>query len=243
MGIADRLKGQYIRRLDELIAAGETMPMQTHSERTSYNYLSGASSYRQYDLARWPDFVEWRTSCIAVLDQIVPSSSLLRKTVGALCTLGNELQKVQFATGFLRSVRREVDAGTLDSLVQRVEAEVLSDYMEQINNVMGGSRGELNHVVAAVMAGVALERCLRTVCLSLEPPELLTTEAGRPLGMTAMIDALKRRQLLNELAAKEARAWAALRNHAAHGEVAEFTRPQVEAMVAGITRFIKEHST
>jgi hypothetical protein len=87
MSIANRLKAQFIRRLDELIAAGDAMPMQKHSERMSYNYVSGESRYRHYDLARWPAFVEWRTSCIAVLDQIVQPSSLLRKTVDALAVL------------------------------------------------------------------------------------------------------------------------------------------------------------
>ena len=85
MKVTDRLKAKYISRLDELIAAGDTLlAMQRHSRRTSYNYLSGESTYRHYDLANWPEFVEWRTSCIAVLDQVVPPTSLLRPTVERL---------------------------------------------------------------------------------------------------------------------------------------------------------------
>ena len=58
------------------------MPMKQHSRQTSYNVLSGESTYHHYNLASQPEFVEWRTSCIAVLDQVVPQGSLLRKTVG-----------------------------------------------------------------------------------------------------------------------------------------------------------------
>ena len=44
--------------------------------------------------------------------------------------------------------------------------------------------------------------------------------------------------MFNEIQAKQLRAYAAIRNAAAHGEFTEFTRSQVETMVAGITQFI-----
>lgn len=60
--------------------------------------------------------------------------------------------------------------------------------------------------------------------------------------MNALIDSLKKRGVFNELQAKELRAWAALRNYAAHGNFSEFTRDQVESMVAGVLRFVTEHA-
>lgn len=242
MSLPDRLKTEYVARLDELIVSGEAMSMRQHSRVTSANMLTGETRYRHYDLAAWPQFIEWRTSCIAVLDHLVPQSSLLRKTVDALHTLNNEPSKVEFATAFLKSVRTELIAGSLGSLAHQIEAEVLADYLGQAEALIAGAESGAEHVAAAVVAGAALERCLRTICGSLTPAEPTVSESGAPLGMTAVIDALKRRQVYNELQAKELRAWAAIRNAAAHGEFSAFTREQVGSMVPGIARFLREHT-
>ena len=241
MGIANRLKDEYLTRLDELIQAGEAIPMRQHSKVTAANYLTGEKHYQHYDLASWPEFVEWRTSCIAVLDQVVPTSSLLRKTVDDFHTLGNEPSKVQFAVAFLRSVKTEVQNGSLDSLALQIEGAVLSDYLRQAEGILKESTGELTHVPAAVLAGASLERSLRTICSRLEPPEPVVNDKEGFLGMNALVDALKRRQVFNEVQAKQLRAWAAIRNSAAHGKFEEFTRHQVAQMIDGITAFTAQH--
>ena len=240
MGLADRLKAKYIERLDALIATAGSLPMERHSERTSYNYLSGQSTVRHFDLARQPEFIRWRTSCIAVLDLVVPATSLLRTTVEAFHGLGCEPTKIQFAIGFLRSVRDELAEGSLDSLARRIEAEILSDYLEQATDVLAATKGEPSHIAAAVIVGAALERSLRALCLSLEPPEPVAKENGQPLGMNALIDALKKRQMFNEMVAKDLRTWTTLRNHAAHGDFDAFDRLQVERMVTCVGQFVRE---
>ena len=242
MSLPDRLKTEYVARLHELIQAGEAMPMRQHSRMTSKNILSGETHYQQYGLASWPEFVEWRTSCIAVLDHVVPPTSLLRKTVDSLHSLHNEPSKVEFATAFLKSVRKELIAGALGSLAHQIEAEVLADYIGQAEALLAGSKNSAEQVAAAVVAGAALERCLRTLCMALSPQEPTVNDKGAPLGMTAVIDALKRSQVYNELQAKELRTWAAIRNAAAHGDFGSFTREQVDIMIPGISRFLREYA-
>lgn len=241
MGIADRIKDKYLARLDELIQSGEVIPMRQHSKVTSLNFLTGEKHYRHYDLASWPEFVEWRTSCIAVLDQVVSTSSLLRKTVDKFHALGNEPSKVQFAVAFLRSVKTELQNGSLDSLALQIESAVLSDYLSQAESILKESTGELTYVPAAVLAGASLERSLRTICSRLEPSEPVVNDKEDFLGMNALIDVLKRRQVFNEVQAKQLRAWVAIRNSAAHGKFEEFSRHQVEQMLKGITAFIAQH--
>jgi hypothetical protein len=218
------------------------MPMKQHSRTTSRIYPSGESTYRHFDLAVWPAFVEWRTSCVAVLDQVVPKSSLLRKTVDELNGLGNEPSKVEFGVAFLRSVKKELEAGLLDSFARQVEAEVLSDFLDQAMAALANVGDEPNYIAAAIIAGASLERSLRAVCVSLLPEEPTTKANGSPLGMAALIESLKKRQVVTELQAKELRAWAALRNHAAHGEFDAFDRSQADSMVGGIVRFVTEFS-
>jgi hypothetical protein len=176
-----------------------------------------------------------------VLDQVIPTSSLLRKTVDSFATLGNEPSKVQFAVAFLRSVKTEIQRGSLNSLTLQIEADVLFDYLSQAEGILKNSTGELTHVPAAVLAGASLERSLRSTCLRLEPPELVVNNKDGFFGLNALIDALKSRQVFNEVQAKQLRAWAAIRNSAAHGKFEDFTRHQVEQMIEGITAFITRH--
>lgn len=242
MGLVDRLKAKHSTRLDELIEAGKTIPMEQHSRQTSYNSISGRGTSQQYQTANWPTFVEWRTSCVAVLDQIVPEKSLLRKTVSDLTSLANAPSKVQFLIGFLRSVRTELNSGAFDELAQQIEAEILSDYLTQASELLAGSKTEPNHIAAAVVCGAALERTLRSICAAQLPEEPTTTDKGAPVGMNGMIEALKKRKVFNELTAKELRSWAALRNLAAHGDFDAFDRQQVEAMASGVSRFVTQHA-
>ncbi len=116
MGISSRVKDKYLARLDALIEAGQCIPMTQHSAFASSNILTGEVKYRKYNLASWPEFVEWRTSCIAILDQVIPKSSLLRKTVDAFHTIRNEPSKLEFAVSFLKSVRTELQSGFLDDI-------------------------------------------------------------------------------------------------------------------------------
>ncbi len=241
MGLTGRLKDKYLSQIDDLIRSGEAIPMRQHSRIAASNYLTGEKHYRHYNLASFPEFVEWRTSCIAVLDQVVPTTSLLRKTVDALNTLNNEPSKVEFAVAFLRSVRKELERGSLDPLSMQIEAAVLTDYMAQASALFAENAQELTHIPAAVLAGASLERALRTLCEGLSPAEPVVNDRGDFLGMTALIDALKRRQLFNELQAKQLRAWGAIRNSAAHGKFEEFTRHQVEQMLSGVSEFLARH--
>ncbi len=71
MSLSERVKAVYLDRLNELIQSGESIPMKPHSRVTSSNSITGEKTYRHFNLASWSEFVEWRTSCIAVLDQVV----------------------------------------------------------------------------------------------------------------------------------------------------------------------------
>lgn len=241
MGLIGRLKEKLLTELDELVQTGEAIPMCQHSQSKVANFITGEVKRRDYNMASYPEFVEWRTSSIAILDQVVPSSSLLRKTVDSFHTLNNEPSKVEFAVAFLRSVRKELARGSLDSLALQIEAAVLTDYMTQAAGLLAQTREESTHIPAAVLAGASLERSLRTLCQALEPPEPVTNERDDFLGMGALIDALKKRQAFNELQAKQLRAWAAIRNSAAHGKYDEFSRHQVEQMIEGIDAFLAQH--
>jgi hypothetical protein len=242
MAIAGRLKASVLARLDELIQEGEQIPLTSHSRVTGGNYLSGEVYRQGYQLVSLQEFVSWRTSCAAVLEQVVPASSTLHATVVGFIELDNKPSTRDRAIGFLRAVRRELDAGSLDSFAMKIEADVLSDYLDQAHTLLGDQSDGFTHIAAAVVAGAALERCLRAVCTGLAPPEPVADAKGNLLTLTPLVEALKRRQVYNELQAKELRTWAALRNHAAHGDFDQFTREQAASMVDGVGRFVSAYA-
>lgn len=239
--LVEKIKQKLIAELDELIKIGESLPMHQHSRVTRTNFRTGEQTRQNYSLASHPEFIEWRTSSIAILDQAVPGSSLLRQTVNSFHTINSEPNQVQFAVAFLRSVRKELARGSLDSIALQIEATVLTDYMTQASSLLEETKEGAAYIPAAVLAGASLERSLRTLCQNLEPPEPVMNDRDGFLGMSALIDALKKRLVFNELQAKQLRAWAAIRNSAAHGKYDEFSRHQVEQMIEGIDAFLAQH--
>ena len=241
MGIYNKMKDKYLFRLEELIQTGSEIPISQHSSVARGNYITGETRYRHYNLANWADFVEWRTSCVAVLEQVVPKSSLLRRTVDAFDSIGNKPENLEFAISFIKSVKNELENGFLDDLALQIESEVLADYLDQAAKILKGESGALAYIPAAIIAGASLEKSLKTLCMGLTPPEPIVNEKGNPFGMNALIDILKKRQIYNELQAKQLRAWAAIRNSAAHGNFNEFNRQQVELMLDGVSLFVANY--
>jgi hypothetical protein len=104
-----------------------------------------------------------------------------------------------------------------------------------------GQSGQYDHVPAAVLAGAVLEKSLRTLCDKHNPPIPTVNNNGKPLTLAPLIDVLKKNNVFNELTAKQLRAWADIRNSAAHGQFDEFNRSDVDRMIQGINDFLATH--
>ena len=241
MSVVGKVKERLLARLEELISEGGSIPDVHFRQVVLVRAMGGETKYRDCRAPRWAEFVEWRTSCVAVLDQVVPESSLLRKAVVEIGTMKNETEKLVFGVAFLKGIKTEIEKGSLESLAAQIESELLADYLTQAEAILGESRGELTHVAAAVLAGASLERSLRGIGSRLIPLEPLYTPSGAPLAMNALIEALKSRGSFNEVEAKLLRAWAGIRNSAAHGKFEEFNRSQVEQMLQGVLSFVARH--
>jgi len=64
---------------------------------------------------------------------------------------------------------------------------------------------------------------------------------GERKTLDPLITDLKKTGIYNETKAKQLRAWAAIRNHAAHGEFDQFNREDVEDMIRGIKKFLARY--
>ena len=113
--------------------------------------------------------------------------------------------------------------------------------MEQAEGLLKeGQSGKYDHVPAAVLAGAVLEKSLRSLCDKQVPPVPTLNSKGEQKTLNPLIDDLKKSGLFNESKAKQLRAWAAIRNHAAHGEFDQFNRTDVEQLLQGVNNFLAD---
>jgi len=243
MSLPQNLRKKYLDQFDELVRKGEDI-LQGIKDIPYGGGIFGEERPRpwtQHETECHSRIQGWLINYNSLLDQIIPLNSTHRQLLiqekpswsydGHLKNLVSRLKglKDDFANGFL------------SDLSLQIEAEVAADYMGQAEQLLAeGQTGQYDHVPAAVLAGAVLEKGLRTLCDKQTPP-IATTEGGKPLTMNPLIEKLKKAGLFNELKAKQLRAWADIRNAAAHGEFDNFARTDVESMIKGVNDFLATH--
>ena len=104
-----------------------------------------------------------------------------------------------------------------------------------------GIPNKFDHVPAVVLAGAILEKSLRDLCHKSNPPIPTIKNENEPYRLNYLIDALKKEGIFNELIAKQLRAWADIRNNAAHGDFEKFKKDDVDLMIKGINSFLANY--
>jgi Tfp pilus assembly protein PilN len=235
-----------IARFDSLIeegrnilASAQDVPASTIRNRATGVDVPFGKAYKRLDAEK---FIEWRTKVATLLALIVPKGHVHRQTVEELPKLQDSQENLQEAVSLLRGVKDDFEQGFLDDLATAIEAEIASNYMGQAEHLLAeGQRGKFDHVPAAVLAGAVLENSLRTICGQQQQPIAINNSNGDFKTLSPLVDDLKRAGVFNEAKAKQLRAWADIRNLAAHGEFTQFTRSDVEAMISGINNFLADH--
>lgn len=246
MKLPDVIFAKTLARFDSLIAEGRNIlaSAQDVPASTLRNKVTGVDvpigkAYKRLDAEK---FIEWRTKAATLLALVVPKGHVHRQTVEELPKLQDSQENLQEAVSLLRGVKDDFEQGFLDDLATAIEAEIASNYMGQAEHLLAeGQRGKFDHVPAAVLAGAVLENSLRTICGQQQPPITLKNSNGGFKTLSPLVDDLKKAGVFNEAKAKQLRAWADIRNLAAHGEFTQFTRDDVEAMISGINNFLADH--
>lgn len=235
MSLPENLRKQILTQFDELIAEGDAIKAAMVCEAPRNGLVP---PLYQFDIGRMR---EWLTRCVSLLDHAIPKSSIHTAWIEELSKTQASSQAPQIVIPKLRALRKDFDSGLFDSMVQRLESAIAADYMSQADELLNeGGRGVHDHVPAAVLAGATLENWMRSKCGEQNPPIEAVLPNGKKKMLNVLIDDLKNAGHYNESRAKQLRAWAAIRNHAAHGEFNQFTRSEVENMLAGIKSFFED---
>jgi hypothetical protein len=183
-----------------------------------------------------------RTQCKALLAYISSHSTLpyietLSQKLDELDSPSHGLTDVR---GLIRGLQAAYDDGMLESIAETIEANVTADYLGQAQQLLKeGVTGNFEHIPAAVLTGAIFEDSLRRLCVR-NTISLLDAK-GNSKTLNPMIEDLKKANLYNELKAKQLRAWADIRNAAAHGEFTKFNKQDVEAMLIGVQNFLADY--
>lgn len=242
MSLPDNLKSKYLSRFAELIAEGEKIHKDIktdHKEHRSIDHSLSISTTHHID---WRRFVEWRTKVSTLLCNVVPKANVHYEAVSKFPHITNKKDHLEYGLSLLKAINEDFENGMLESLASQWEAANLAEYMTQAEQLLGeGIPGKFDHIPAAVLAGAVLEKALRGLCQKCNPPIPIFKNTNEPLQLNALIDALKRADMFNELTAKQLRAWADIRNKAAHGEFDKFEKNDVDLMLKGVGSFMANY--
>jgi hypothetical protein len=236
-----------IEQLARLIAEGENIlnqairiPPVYHRSGFAGESTEISPAYNKIDCSR---YIEWRTEAVSILFFTIPERHPHFKMVEGLVALKGDESSLMGAIAFIKGIKSTLENGFLNELSARIEAEVAADYIGMAERILLQSSAEkFHHVSAAMLISAVLERGLKDLCLKQEPPITCLSEKGGHKTLNLLINDLKKAETISELKAKQLRAWADIRNAAAHGQFESFSVTEVEQMIQGVTHFLAEYS-
>ena len=253
MTLPKNLNSKILNRFDELIQEGQSIYDGIRVEPGKVTRLptrfQGALRESPKTIIDEQACKKWTVNFRSLLDHVLPQGSIHRQLLEDQKTFFNSKHRIENQLAALQAIREDFDQGFLEDITLQIETEIAADYMKQAENLLSENQsGQFDHVPAAVLSGAVLEKELRTLCSKQIPPISSTklnnkTKKEEPLTLNPLIDELKKARVFNELKAKQLRAWADIRNAAAHGEFQKFQRSDVEQMLKGINDFLSSYMT
>jgi len=241
MVLPPNLHKKYLARFDELIQEGEYLYKEIKYIPIGMIAVAGqrARAWTQQETECHSQVPGWLIKYQSLLDRIIPLNSIHRQLLTKEEKFWGYDSQVKQYVSCLKGLKDDFANGFFSDLSLQIEAEIAADYMGQAEQLLAeGQTGKHDHVPAAVLAGAVLEKGLRAFCDKQVPSIATMNSKGTPLTLSPLIEELKKAGLYNELKAKQLRAWADIRNAAAHGEFDKFKRADVEGMIRGVSDFL-----
>lgn len=235
MPLPKKLDEKVRKRLDELINKGTKIGEEIEVARLDYeNFTFAPVSIREFEA-----FVFKSCSLIRMILGDSLRSIELQKQVNKL---DRHYDSVEQIVGILVGLKDDYESGFCDDFQEMIIADVSSDYMGQAEELLDeGQSGKFDHVPAAVLCGAVLEDSLRRLCNRQTPPIAITKNNGQKKTLDPLISDLQKARVFNKMKADQLRAWAKIRNSAAHGEFEEFNKQDVESMLKGVKNFLADN--
>jgi hypothetical protein len=176
-----------------------------------------------------PLLIEWRTSVLSLLSRVFGNQSTTFQEFERACESSKSKAVLTYFTqlqAIFKSAKSDFEGGYLFDVRNLVHASVFSNELDQAKHFLDANY----KVPAAVVAGTVLETALRELC----------GQHNVPLGdrLNRINDDLAKANVYNATRKSQIKAWADIRNSAAHGKPDEFERGDVSRMIEGIRDFV-----
>jgi len=204
-------------------------------------------AYREYDARSQYDILMGNVDRVIVQDVIVRSKAAIERISGPESvyskqardvlnrTNENDWGKVSRIVGVVSSLKKDLEAGYLTSLTELIHGEVFGNFLEMADHLQDEGYKD----AAAVITSGTLEAHLKQLCIKNGiDTELNTSKGVQPKKADQMNADLTKSAVYSKLDQKNVTAWLDLRNKAAHGNYAEYTKEQVTLLIASIRDFI-----
>ena len=137
--------------------------------------------------------------------------------------------------GVAQSLLEDTQAGYTRSLQELIHGDVFSDYFEMAEHLLESNYKD----AAAVIGGSTLEGHLRNLCRKNGiDVERQTPQGNTPKKADTLNSDLAAATVYGKLDQKNVTAWLDLRNKAAHGHYAEYSKEQVAIFLTSIRDFV-----
>lgn len=190
--------------------------------RSQHDDLSDLPKYETEALA---------TQCSAYIDRWSGTDSAYRQSAQGQVDRPVHV-RLPVLLGIVKGLGTDIEQGWLSSLEELVHADTFVDLLDQASELQ--SKGFKD--AAAVIAGSVLESHLKALSAKLGIP--LSTPSGDPKKASVLNADLKKTGAYNGAVEKQVTAWLGIRNHAAHGEYAEYDHRQVVGLIRDVTDFV-----
>lgn len=210
---------QFVQQLDELI--------------NTYNTLRQSSKYTDLSDKPKPDRQSLITRTIAAINRISGNDSIYNKEVLRIIDKDPELHShTTQIIGIAQALRDDIKAGYMTSLIELTHADIFTDFLQMASHLNDSNYKD----AAAVITGSTLEGHLRK--LASKNNIAITDTNNKNIKADKLNADLAKAAVYSSADQKNVTAWLGLRNDAAHGNYAAYTKDQVKLLISSIQDFI-----
>lgn len=137
--------------------------------------------------------------------------------------------------GVARAIKHEISKNLIADFRALAQADIFSDFLEMGEYLLEEGYKD----AAAVMIGGVLEDGLRKLSERKSLP--LVLDSGKPMTIDGLNAQPAKNDIYSKFVQKQVTTWAHLRNKAAHGEYAEYSKDEVKAMLIFVQGFAADN--
>jgi hypothetical protein len=234
------MKEEILNRIQRLVEEGESIKTTRYLEkRNPFPYPRKSNRSISYSPTVTDEvvpyvepgaFEEWRTKALSLIEGITDPESVYQRNFQENVN-GPHVTDVDKGIGILKALKNDIEQGYLTKYRILVVAEVFDDFLEMAEYLLETDYKD----PAASLLGAVLEDGLRQMCRN------NNIEAKKKDDISCLNQKLGSKGIYTTIIQKQIQAWKGIRDSADHGKFDEYKREDVQDMLKGVKRFLREN--